>query len=283
MSCFAHRHMTPQEFGVYKYIEAVSHESGVFYSDGHSMAKEFEAREWRTCKRLIDSLAKKGWLRLLVAPARNAQGIFTCARYALVEHEEWVKTHSNHCRRDPLPSVTTDNTAATCDNEQPLHPVAVETSIATSDNGNPLQLETPPLPPVSQPLPRVTTSVASNGNKSSKAEVRKEKSEKKNQKQLLGTSADSSKPSGQEDWKTRFEEAVGTIATKRNVNLPPVPAWVFEEVEEHGQEAGNWMLVWLDDRAKRLVDEPGHIRIPSKYWEWMRPNFEKQFSAAGVR
>jgi hypothetical protein len=279
MSCFAHRHMTPQEFGVYKYIEAVSHESGVFYSDGHSMAKEFEAREGRTCKRLIDSLAKKGWLRLLVAPARNAQGIFTCAQYTLVEHEEWIKTHSNQCRRDPLPPVTTDNTAATCDNEQPLHPVAVETSIAASDNGNPLQLETPPLPPVSQPLPRVTTSIVTGGNKSSKAEVRKEKSEKKSQKQPLGTSTGSSKPSGQksdesDDWKKKFADLVRTIGSRHAVNLLPVPAWVFEGVEEHGQEAGDWMLAWLNKR--------NDIRSPRKYWEWMRPDFEKQFSAAGV-
>jgi hypothetical protein len=111
-----------------------------------------------------------------------------------------------------------------------------------------------------------------------------EKEEKKEKHLGSGSVASiSSTPSGQEDWKTKFEEAVGTIATKRNVNLPPVPAWVFEEVEEHGQEAGNWMLAWIDDRAKRLDGKPGHIRIPSKYWEWMRPPFEKQFSAAEVR
>jgi hypothetical protein len=269
MSCFAHRHMTPQEFGVYKYIEAVAHQSGIFYSDARAMSEEFEAREWRTCKRLVDSLSAKGWLRLLKAPARNAQGIFTCAHYALVSHSEWVETHPNKCRLEPLPPVTTDSTSAISDSGRPLQPAAVDESIATSDNGNPLQLETPPLPPVSQPLPRVTTSVASNGTKSSKAEVRKDKSEKKSQKQPLGAFVGSSKPSGQEyDSQEEFETFVRGVEARNGIAILPTPARFIAHFKMRGESAVQKVVDAFDKREKDNKWTSPAVRHPRKVWEW---------------
>lgn len=96
--CFAHRHMTPQEFGVYEYVGAVTHKSGVFFMDAESLAREFEGRGWRVFHDIVNGLAAKGWLRLIRAKTRTKNGTFAPAQYARVEHPEWFKAHPDECR-----------------------------------------------------------------------------------------------------------------------------------------------------------------------------------------
>jgi hypothetical protein len=183
--CFAHRHMTPAEFGVYKYIEATSYSSGVFYSDSRSLENEFEGRQWRTFQRLTDSLYQKGWLKLLQAPIRNERtGQYSPAQYSLVSHGTWAKTHPNRCKRKkPLSPTTTENSS------DPLPSVTTD---------NPLPSVSQPLSPVSAPLSFLASAVVTSDTKVSKEKLSKEKREKKNKKEPPSFSSSTPKAAGKE-------------------------------------------------------------------------------------
>lgn len=177
MTCFTHRHLLPQEFGVYSYIDAVTYKSGVFYMS-ESLAAEFQGVSSRTLYRIVTSLQKKGWLRLIKSAGRTKYGTFTPAQYAKVSHEEWVKIHPGHCRvnvpSEPLSPVTADETHELQETEpltpvtaelDPLSPVSTAVANGDADRCHPCQ----------PPLPLVTRTVDTRGNKVCKEKAEKEK------------------------------------------------------------------------------------------------------------
>jgi hypothetical protein len=204
--------MTPQEFGVYKYIEAVSHKSGVFYCDAKAMADEFEGRAWRTFQDLVEKLFEKGWLQMLSASGRNAQGLYYCAQYAIVSHDDWTKTHAKKCRLKPSEELETDTTVAADRNGQPLQL-----------DSQPLQPTAQPLQPTAQPLQPAVASIAANCNKVSKEKYSKEKREKKSKKEPLQQSAtDNQNPSS-------FSSSTPKASGKKKRAEHP---WVIDIVRE---------------------------------------------------
>lgn len=109
LQCFANVHLTPQEYGVYCVIGALSYDSGVFYMDNETLAGCFTGRRPRVFSDLVTSLYRKGWLRMVKPSARNKFGIPTPCQYAVVKHDEWLESHSDKtCRKPPADSAHTD-------------------------------------------------------------------------------------------------------------------------------------------------------------------------------
>lgn len=243
MSCFAHCHMTPQEFGVYKYIEAITHDSGIFYCNAKAVAAAFSGREWRTFQNLIDSLADKGWLRVVKASTRDALGRNTSTHYALATHDEWAKSHGENDCREPLQQAAMESVAAEC-------------------NGQPLQQ-------AAGPLQRATSSVATGCNKGNKPKsIAKNNKEKPKQPAIA---ADCNGLSGQSEIRREFVKMLKEVGDERAINLLPVPEWVTDDVlREHGQ----WLVEWIDRRKD--------IRKASNYWKWAREEYTNLFSKMAV-
>lgn len=99
--CFDHNHMTVKEYGLYCYIRAISHESGVFYMDGRAHARQFAGVSKDTMYRLVESLHKKGWLILTQKSKRTKLGTYTPGRYTTVDHDTWTANHKGKCQSSP--------------------------------------------------------------------------------------------------------------------------------------------------------------------------------------
>lgn len=99
--CFAHNHMTIEEFGAYEYIISVSHASGVFYMDGRGLAEQFAGTGKNSAYRVVEQLESKGWIVRLAAGGRSKNGTFQPTQYRPVTHDEWTKAHPNLCVTSP--------------------------------------------------------------------------------------------------------------------------------------------------------------------------------------
>jgi hypothetical protein len=125
--CFAHFHMTPEEYGLWYYCRCVSKLSSTVYLSGREIAKEFEGVSKNVIYRIGDSLTAKGWFRDLAPYHRNAKTGTLVPRtvYALT-HEEWVAKYSDiGCRppKPPVPKSGRDDSAPVPVSESPV-PVA---------------------------------------------------------------------------------------------------------------------------------------------------------------
>ena len=75
--CFAHHFMTFEEYGLWTYAREVSHKLGIFYFDGPGVAARFNGQSKNTPYRIANSLAHKGFFRLLKKAKRDRKtGIF---------------------------------------------------------------------------------------------------------------------------------------------------------------------------------------------------------------
>lgn len=262
---YPHWYMTPEEFGLWSYGRAVSHETGVLYL-GRDAAKQFDDTDKNAIYRISKCLLKSGWFELLREFSYNKKtGVFTAAQYRALSMEEWAEKYPGRLRTEPCPEIGNGSNPV---------PQSGQAS-ASPENGTHLSRNQ------DAPVPISDSPVPNSGINLKAANLEKKNIEKKNQKQPAGSksSAQSSNPVGQEseNWKKRFIEAVRVIGTrtKYNVNLLPVPAWVFQSIQKHGKEAGDWMLNWLNNRSQ-------DIRFRCKFWEWLQSDFKKQFSEVEV-
>jgi len=122
--CFAHFHMTPEEYGLWYYCRCVSKISSTVYLSGREIAKEFEGVSKNVIYRIADNLTAKGWFRDLAPYHRNAKTGTLVPRtvYALT-HEEWVAQYSDiGCRppKSPVPKSGQDDPAPVPVTEPPV-------------------------------------------------------------------------------------------------------------------------------------------------------------------
>ncbi|MGE5056983.1 MAG: hypothetical protein ACM3WP_22725 [Acidobacteriota bacterium] len=93
-SCFAHNHLTPALYGVYKLISEISHKSGEYWVSSRGMERLFNGVSKTTLHRLTSDLLKSGWLqRVGQAKKRDHRGHFLPEKVKAVTHQEWVATH----------------------------------------------------------------------------------------------------------------------------------------------------------------------------------------------
>jgi hypothetical protein len=102
--CFANRHLTPEEFGVWEVLRSISHSTGTLYFDGEKVATYFSHTGKNTIYRIVKSLIKKGWL-FVQAKGRNAgNGTFMATQYQVLSHEEWEAINPGECIGGGLPN-----------------------------------------------------------------------------------------------------------------------------------------------------------------------------------
>ena len=189
--CFAHQHMTPDEYGIYCFARMVAHGSGIFFGDGRAIAQAFRGTSKTGIYRKLKSLVRDGWMETLVPSVRQESGVFSCARYRVVDHDEWVtKYGSGQC-------VTYPGIEAS----QPVPPVG------QVNDGQ-------PVPPAGQASPKIDVHLSQNGGSpvpksrftcpASGTEVNKEKLEKEN----LEGESDFSTDENQKTWLRKMAAAL---------------------------------------------------------------------------
>jgi hypothetical protein len=118
-NCFAHYHMTIDEYGLWTHAREVSHESKVFYFDGRKIAARFAGtgkdRPYRIGKRLV----RKGWFSVLRTPKRLKNGMFAPGEYYPLSHDEWInKNGTDFCFACPQTATGGDVTSPQIANDQ---------------------------------------------------------------------------------------------------------------------------------------------------------------------
>jgi hypothetical protein len=118
-NCFAHYHMTIDEYGLWTHARELSHESKVFYFDGRKIAARFSGtgkdRPYRIGKRLV----RKGWFSVLRAPKRLKNGMFAPGKYYPLSHDEWInKNGTDFCFACPQSATGGDSTSPQIANHQ---------------------------------------------------------------------------------------------------------------------------------------------------------------------
>ena len=106
--CFAHFHMTLEEYGLWNYARSVSAESGRFYLSGRGTASCFYDTDKNAVYRVGESLLEKGWFKLLKDKSRHPRtGAWIPKIVYPLSHEEWVekftRTFCRVCQEDELP------------------------------------------------------------------------------------------------------------------------------------------------------------------------------------
>ena len=103
-ACYAHRHMTLEEYGLWTDARDVSHGSGVFYFSGRAVAKHFRATRKHAIYRVSKSLLDSGWFEEIKESERDRMtGIYRAAEYRPLSHEEWAGKHPGQCLTCPEP------------------------------------------------------------------------------------------------------------------------------------------------------------------------------------
>jgi len=114
VQCFAHAHMTPDEYGVWNLCRELSYKSGVLLLDGRSMAQRFAGTSKSTIYRLVKALTKGEWFVLLEPLKRGASGQYLAARYKVLSHDEWTERHGcTQCSHQRVTSPV-PKSASTC-------------------------------------------------------------------------------------------------------------------------------------------------------------------------
>jgi hypothetical protein len=96
-TCFAHHHLTVEEYGLWTHARQLAHESGILYFDGRKIAKRFIETGKNTIYRIGHNLIRKGWLVIVREPKRLKNGMFSPGQYRPVSHDEWVAKHPGAC------------------------------------------------------------------------------------------------------------------------------------------------------------------------------------------
>jgi hypothetical protein len=98
MKCFAHHHMTFEQYGLWTHAREVSHQSGVFYFGGRQVAERFRNTGKDAAYRVAQSLVHEGWFVTLKKSKRDRKtGIFKPAQYQPVSHDEWAAEYPGRC------------------------------------------------------------------------------------------------------------------------------------------------------------------------------------------
>lgn len=125
---FPHQDMTPDEYGMYCYALEVSKDSGVFYGGAHLDHDAFQCSR-KTCDRLIRSLVKKGWFKVIKESTRNKRGVPEAAQYKVVKHKPVSK-------RDTVAPMSQNDAGQTTENDLRQNGTCVNLGDDLRQNGN---------------------------------------------------------------------------------------------------------------------------------------------------
>lgn len=130
-NCFAHVHMTLEEYGLWTFAKRVSYESNKFFFNGSGMAKnEFSGMNKDRFYRVREALIRKGWFRVLEGPSKTKYGRFSCGVYYPLSHDEWVTEHPDQCRNN----VRVDPPDSAGEDDHPFAPAGTDNVPAPTDS-----------------------------------------------------------------------------------------------------------------------------------------------------
>src|ERR1700730_6799568 len=95
--CFANRHMTPEEYGVWDVCRSVSHKTGTLYFDGRTIAGYFAVTGKDVIYRIVKSLVKMGWFVVQVAGRNSRNGLYMPTQYQVLSPEQWAEDYPHEC------------------------------------------------------------------------------------------------------------------------------------------------------------------------------------------
>src|SRR5260370_662127 len=105
--CFANRHMTPEEYGLWDVSRSLSHKTGILYFDGREMAERFEDTTKNGIYRVARNLLRRGWYELISPAVRDKRtGLFCSTQYRVLSVEEWATRHPHVCTQSSLENRT---------------------------------------------------------------------------------------------------------------------------------------------------------------------------------
>jgi hypothetical protein len=106
-TCFAHYHLTVEEYGLWTHARQLAHESGIFYFDGRKIAQRFGKTGKNTIYRIGNNLIRKGWFVIIRRSKRLKNGMFSPGEYRPLSHEEWVARYPGTCLESNTPIEST--------------------------------------------------------------------------------------------------------------------------------------------------------------------------------
>lgn len=98
--CFAHRHMSLKEYGLWTLARELSAKSGYYFFDGKTQGRtEFDNVGYKQMYSTVHSLEDKGWFIPTNKCERKDDGTFAGTAYIVVSHDEWVVGHPDGCSK----------------------------------------------------------------------------------------------------------------------------------------------------------------------------------------
>src|SRR5262245_32282628 len=119
MKCYAHYHMTAQQYGFLDVCRALAHETGILYFNGPGIAARFQGMHKSTAYNLADSLLELGFFKLVKESHRRRDGTFSPKQYRVLSHDEWAAEHPNKCE-SPFHSAGMDNNSPFQNTDSPF-------------------------------------------------------------------------------------------------------------------------------------------------------------------
>lgn len=89
--------MTAPEYALWDVCRSLSHQTGILFFNGRSVAGRFQSMAKSTAYNLADSLTEKGWFKVVKDSTRRRDGTFSPKQYQVLSHDDWVKEHPNQC------------------------------------------------------------------------------------------------------------------------------------------------------------------------------------------
>lgn len=108
--CFAHRHMSIAEYGLWTHLRELSYRSNPQYTyefSDRKIAERFAPGRGSSKDAVNDlrqSLARKGFI-VWLKPKKRASGRFPSQVGRILSHEEWAKSHPGKCFDSPVSPV----------------------------------------------------------------------------------------------------------------------------------------------------------------------------------
>ena len=144
--CYAHNHLTMNEYALWDVARSLSYGDGVLYFNGRNIAARFKGADKSTMYRLAKSLLDQGWFVVLKDTTRRRDGTWSPRQYRVLSHAEWAAAHPTACDGLHLSSDDEDSEPVpTQDKPVPDHVL---------DASQPVPIRTSPVPIRDQPVPQ---------------------------------------------------------------------------------------------------------------------------------
>ena len=164
-TCFAHRHMSFADYGIYNVVKAWAYQKsakvkGTLFMDGNRISREFGVGSKSTVYNFRDRMVEAGWLVHLdsvtvdsetgkkIKKRNKRNGKLSSERYKVLTHEQWAAAHPGACALCRAAKGKDSPLGEEIEEDSPFQPEGLddEESIPATGTG-PFQIEDSPFQP----------------------------------------------------------------------------------------------------------------------------------------